>query len=471
MWWDWNLTLPRDNLTPDQEIKKKLTQVRAECTRVKNLAKEIDTYHKQFLTIRAELDDEENGLVANQNWSVKKKGEIDQILTDTKTIVTELDTTVTSVRDKVAKLEADYTVFTATSAKVFDATTGFEALHTAAANLHSSIEKYQQKTATVLADARTNLTDIKTTSAKVETAYTDFLELIEKTEDPKTGIQARLDEITKYAKDALKAKTDAETELVSVRTYKVETEKTLEAAKEDSEAIKTLHTDSEGMTEQIKDTLGKISAESLSKALRDRVKSLNKSLIIWGILVGISAVLLALAVGIVFYYLFIHQVEVEGAKEAVSKLTQEPSLTAVISKILFTSPFVFLLYFTATNFGHVRDQRDKYAFKETIGKSLGAYTKTLRKEFEELEEDGDAAYYKRERHQFTLSTMKDIYKAPLPEPKKKKYNFGINRIFQVSVEDEDIRELGKRITSDVEDYIEDKAKDPVQPPASKKPKV
>lgn len=455
MWWDWILFLVRNSTTtPEQEIKNKLKLVRADCTRVKNLAKEIDTYHKQFVAIRTQLDDEKDGLVANWDWSLKKKGEIDQILTDTKATATELDTVVTSVRAKIASLEADYGTFTTTSAKVFDTTTGFEALHKAATDLHTNITNYQKKAAVILTDARTNLTDIKTSTEKVNTAYVTFQELVEKTEDPKTGIQARLDEITKYAKDALQAKTDAEAELLSIKSYKTETESTLAEAKLDSVAIQTLHKDSEGLTDQIKDTLGKISAESLSKALRDRVKSLKRSLIVWGVLVGISAVLLAVAVGLVFYYLFVHQVD---GGEAVNKLTQEPSLTAVLSKILFTSPFVFLLYFTTTNFSHVRDQRDKYAFKETVAKSLGAYTKTLRKEFEETD-GGEADYYKQERHEFTLSTMKDIYKAPLPEPKKKRYNFGINRIFQVSVEDEDIRELGKRLTNDVEDYIEDKAK-------------
>lgn len=102
-------------------------------------------------------------------------------------------------------------------------------------------------------------------------------------------------------------------------------------------------------------------------------------------------------------------------------------LFTVLSKALFTSPFVFALYFTTSNFGRTRDFRDRYLAKEIAGKNLQAYTKLLRDEFPDKEQ---------ERLEFALHNMQAIYDDPVTRTKKRSYNIGINKIFQIDFEEE-----------------------------------
>ena len=442
---------PKSNLTPEQELKNKLRQIRADSTRAKNLLIEFERFQESFIKLRDELNDKDDGIESSSDWIKTKKAEVGALVTGIKDKITELDALITTAKDTATSIESQYTKFDELAERAFDPSTGLEALLAAAKDWHEGIKAYHAEVTLTASKADAVLVSIKETTTTVQTAYSAFATLMITVNDPKTGIQALFNQVAKYAEDALKAKTDAESELASVIALKKEGEENLESIKESRVVIQDFQKESEGLTNDIRNNLGLSSSESLSESFRLRTKSLDDSLKRWSWVQSISIVLLAISVAFIFYALFFYNT---SSADVVIKLKEGPTLLSVISKILFTSPFIFAVYFSTTNYNHVRNLRDKYAFKETIAKSLQAYIKLLRAEFEDKDGNG-VDKYKEARLNFSLNNMDTIYKEPVSSPKRRKYNFGINKIFNIGVEDEDIRQLEKRITESVETFIDD----------------
>ena len=61
--------------------------------------------------------------------------------------------------------------------------------------------------------------------------------------------------------------------------------------------------------------------------------------------------------------------------------------------------------------------------------------------------------YERDRFDFSMETIKSIYSEPNPTPKRRKFNFGINKTVQVGLEEEDLRDIKSAVVSTVRDRV------------------
>lgn len=432
---------------PEQEIREKLKQLRATYTRSKKLVAEIETTHTRFTKFKDALADKDNGVQANLAWVKEQKKQITSVLKDADEALVKLQTTSSSIDTQIADMTTQYGSFQQIAEKVFSEDDGLQALHDAAKKLRDSISKYDVQASEKVVSAQTHLDDIAKKNQDMTTAYDEFLKIKTKIDDPESGLEALLRKATEYADGALKAKTSAESELASVIKLRDDSGEIVEALKVSRTNVETFEKESMELTDDIRNTLNKASSFSLSQALLDRTRNLNRQLILWGIAQFISIAALIIGLGLVFYALYLQGADTSS--EVTSRLQNGPTLISVVSKILFTAPLAFAVYFTTSNFSHVRDLRDKYAWKETVAKNLQNYVKTLRDEFEEDQ-------YKQPRFTFVINTVTGIYKEPNPSPKKKKYNFGINRVFNLGIEEEDLKELEKVIEDGVEEIVSDK---------------
>jgi hypothetical protein len=435
---------------PDDEAKEKLRQIRANFTRSQTITTELETYYAQFVKVRAELDDTDDGLAKNLEWSQGKKTEMTTIVAEAAQLLAELKTTVTDIEVQTQAVAAQHAEFDTLAATIFNPTNGLQALFTSAQTWYNQIVEYKDSIETTSTDAIAGLAKIRSIETQVQTAYDEFAELKDEVDDPKTGIKASLEQVRQYANDALEAKTGAESNALSVTALKEETTKNHAAAKASLEKVQKLKDESVALTDDIRNNLDLSSAESLSEALRSHTKKLDKRLKIWGGILAASVILLVLALGTVFFFLYIYHT---SASDFAQKIDNGPTLVSVISKILFTSPLVFAVYFSASNFSRVRDLRDRYAFKETVAKNLQAYVKLLKTEFSEAE-------YKPKRLSFTLRTMHTIYRQPESQTRKRKYNIGNNKIFQFQAEQEDMEHLEEKLVEGVEDIAKSKTETP-----------
>lgn len=426
----------------DEDTKAKLRQIRSDSTRAKNILNELEAYYQSFDAIRKQLDDGNDGLEANLTWSTQQKTEIDAIVTSANTKVTELETIAASINTQVAEVQAQYDSFTPLAAKVTDPTTGIQAMVTTATTLKDSVAELLVAAKTDSESTATALADIQEKSDEVETAYDAFLVLKKQVDDPETGMAAQLAEIKQYAADALTAKTSAESGLLSITSMEETATTHLETVKITKIEIDGLKTESENLTNDIRNTLDMTSAHSLSTEIQAQRKKLDKAVLLWGIAVTIAILAFATALGLIFYTLFLDK----NSKGLITSINGTSVFLTVLSKALFTSPFIFALYFTTTNFSRTREYRDRYVAKEISAKNLQAYVKLLRDEFPENSD---------ERLAFALHNMQAIYNDPTPS-KKRSYNLGINKIFQFGVQEEDVQLLQEKLVQGAEDIIENK---------------
>jgi hypothetical protein len=425
-----------------EETKAKLRQIRSDYTRARNILTELETYYASFDEARKQLDDEKDGLNANLGWSQTKKSEIDEIVAQANMKVTELEAVTTSVASLSNQVQAQYDTFTTLAAKINDPTTGIQAMLALATTLKDNIAALVEAAEVNRASSTEALTDIQEKADEVEEAYDAFVVLRKQVDDPETGVAAQLAEIKQYAKDALTAKASAESDLMSITSMKEAAVEHTEAARISKGEIDDLKTESESLTNDIRNTLNKTSAYSLSKEIQTQRKKLDRSVFWWGFAVGVTAFLFAWALGLIFYTLFL-----DPSTTGTIKPASGPGvLLTILSKALFTSPFIFALYFTTSNFSRTRETRDKYVAKEIAAKNLQAYVKLLRDEFPENS---------KERLNFALHNMQVIYDDPTPS-KKRSYNFGINKVFQFGLEEEDTQHLKDKLIQGAEDIMDDK---------------
>lgn len=435
---------PQEPQTPNEEASVKLRQIRANYTRAQNILSDLETYFTKFEEIRSNLDDDEDGLVANYDWSLKKKKELDELVEAAQAKTTELNQLSTNVAELVQKVEGQITDFDALAVKINDPTLGLEAMLSKATTTTEKITTLLETARSESSFIDTEIADIKTKSNEVGEAYDAFIELKEKVEDPKSGVQAKVDEIEQFVKDASKAKTTAENELAAVISLKDKAGEDLESISEMKEEIETNKDESEKLTNDIRNNLGLSSADSLSKAIASQCKRIEHSVWLWGGAVAIAILLLGAVLTTIYYTIFLD----DASKELISG-DGAGLLVTVLSKALFSSPFVFALYFSTINFSRARDLRDRYRAKEIAAKNLQAYVKLLRDEFP----DNSG-----ERLEFALHNMQSIYNDPMPGHRRRRYNIGVNKIFQFDVQEEDIEQLKQKLVEGAEEIVENKSR-------------
>lgn len=440
--------MPDNTEIQDQpESQEKLRQIRYNLTRSKTILDELEEYYKQFDEIRKQLDDDKDGLKVNLEWSQAKKQEIDQLATDATAKLTELETLKDSTATLVEAIKASHQEFEELSEKITDPATGIEAVFTSANNYLIKIKSALDSAQADYASAQSTLADIESKSTEIETAYEDFVELKEKVDDPEEGIAAQYEAIKKFAKDAAQAKNSAESELASVISLKSTATDDLATIQESKEQIDSLQKEGATLVEDIKNNLDISTADSLSAAITEQRKRFDRSVLVWGIGTGLVITLLAIMLGYIYYTLFV----AEGKTNVLTRdINAWTILVTAISKAIFTSPIIFALYFTATNFSRVKEVRDNYIGKEIAAKNLQAYVKLLRSQFSDAKE---------QRLEFTLRNMQAIYDDPTLNKKKRRYNIGINKFFQFDIQEEDMQQIKDSLKETTEAIIENKAKD------------
>jgi len=440
------------NPTPEQEIREKLKQLRASYTRAQKLVVDVEKTHAKFIKLRDTLADKENGVKANIEWVKTQKSQISLAVEEANKNLKSVEDAIISISSKSRTVTKEYEEFKKISEKVFNKENGLEALHRNAQKLLNAISNQNDSILKILESSRKHFNNIGQKSNDVNEAYEAFLVIKEKVENPESGFEGQLRKATEYATSAATAKTQAESELVTVKKLKDESNGIVDEIKESKVEVDGYNKESRELTDDIRNTLNKASEYSLSKALKDRTGKLSIQLVIWGVFQFIAVLLLIGGVGLIFYGLFLH--DTDNVSEVTERLKDGPTLISVITKILFTTPLVFAVYFTTTNFNHVRDLRDRYAWKETVAKNFQNYIKILKDEF------GDE--YRSQRFNFSMRTVDNIYKEPHSSPKKKKYNIGINRVFQIGIEEEDFKHLEKNIEEIISEGVEEIVSDKIE---------
>ncbi len=424
-------------LTPQQEIKEKLRQARLSYNQAKKLITDVEKSHAKFITIRGTLQDKQNGVEANKTWLTKQRDDITAILNDATTKLGTLETTASTVNDSVKDIDTQYAKFKPLAEQVFDKNDGLDAVLKATRRLKKATSDLAKKIEGDVDSAGKKLEAITKTTEEVDKAYTNFIEKKNRIDDEENGFEAQLRRATEYATSVQDAKTKSESALVSITKFKDQSDELVTQIKDSKTTVDTYKKDSEALTEGIRNALNKVTQFSLSKALQDRTKSFSRQMWFWSFLQVAAIAALTYAVYLIFHVLFIGTT----GHPAISTDASKADLLTIVSKFLFTTPLIFAVYITTSNFRHARDLRDKYAWKETVAKNFQNYIQLVKDEFE----DGK---YEEERFKFSMDTIRSIYAEPNPSPKKRKYSFSLKRV-ELNIEEEDLKELKQALSYNI----------------------
>lgn len=424
-------------LTPQQEIKEKLRLTRANFTNARNLIKDIEKTHDKFIAIRNALQDKENGVDANKKWLANQRNEILKVLQDSTEKLNKLELATRSVNSAVTDINSKYEKFKPLSIQIFDRDSGLEATLRSTRRLKKLTEELAKKIEQNATDATEKLTSITATAGKVQSAYKDFLDKKSQIDDSENGFEAQLRRATEYAESIQDTKTKSESALVSITKYKDQTVELVGQIKDSKNTVTDYQKQSETLTKDIRNTLNKVTQFTLSKALQERTKSFSRQMWFWAILQVLAISALTYAVYIIFEILFV------GSSEhpAITSSDNSSNIVPIVSKFLFTTPLIFAVYVTTTNYRHARDLRDKYAWKETVAKNFQNYIKLVKDEFKDSK-------YEEERFKFSMDTVRSIYSEPNPLPKKRRYNFSLKTV-QLNIEEEDLRDIKESLSYDI----------------------
>ena len=428
---------PTPKLAPQQEIKERLRQARLSYNQAKKLISDIEKGHADFIKIRDTLQNKESGVEANKIWLAKQHSDIADILTKAQTSLSELEVTATTVSDSVKDIDTKYTQFKPLADQVFDKEEGLDAVLKATKKLKKATSELATKIGNNADDAGNKLQNITKTTEEVKKAYDDFIEKKNRIDDEENGFEAQLRRATEYAASTQEAKTKSESALLSITKFKDQGDELVIQIKDSKTAVDDYQKQSETLTKDISNTLNKVTQFTLSKALQDRTKSFSRQMWFWSALQVGAIAALTYAVYLIFEVLFVGS----ASHPAITSETGKPDLISIVSKFLFTTPLIFAVYITTSNYRHARELRDKYAWKETVAKNFQNYIKLVKDEFK----DGK---YEGERFKFSMDTVRSIYTEPNPLPKKRRYNFSLKTV-QVNVEEEDLQDLKKALSYDI----------------------
>ncbi len=427
----------KPKLTPQEELKEKLRQTRKTFTQVKRLLSEVEKAHTKFLGIKDTLHDKDNGVEANKKWIEVQRTSILDILDKSGKKLEELEKASSDVSAAVKDVNAKYEKFKPLSAQVFDKVDGLDAVLKATRKLKKTTGDLATKIETDAKNAGIQLVNISKTTTNVESAYTTFLEKKAQIDNTETGFEAQLRRATEYADSVLDTKTKSESALLSTTKNKDTSDDLVRQIKDSKDSVDGYQKESETLTKDIRNTLNKVTQFTLSKALQDRTKSFSRQMALWGFLQIVAITALSWAVYIIFQVLFIGTPE----NPAITSNDGKTDILAIIAKFLFTTPLIFAVYLTTSNYSHARDLRDKYAWKETVSKNFQNYIKLVKDEFKHEK-------YEEERFKFSMDTIRSIYNEPNPLPKKRKYNFSLKTV-ELNIEEEDLQQLKDAISYDI----------------------
>ena len=343
--------------------------------------------------------------------------QLNQLLEEAKTSLSQIRSNKTQISNRLQEIETFYTQFEGLKDQINDGDEGINAVFERAKALRQEIEQLKDGSQTKLTEIESQFTSVSSKVQEIETFYTQFEELRIKIEDDEEGLEAILGQATDFKNKISQKNKSAGDTFLAMKELKTKSEELKKTSEKDKSTIETYKTESEDFKKSIGEILDLVTPSSLTNEFKNRETEIKDSVKFWRRALFGSILLLA---GSVFYIYYLQSTSTNGFAD-----------WSQWYRYLFTSPLIYLVYLCSKNYTFERDLLEKYAFKAVLSTSLSAYIKLLNDYFPNNKTD---------ILNFTLNSTSKIYKEPFQEKdKKRKFMFGIKSIFNVGIEDEEIK--------------------------------
>jgi uncharacterized coiled-coil DUF342 family protein len=409
-----------DIKTQQEEIKKLLTTAKQAISNIENNANNanrlvavIEDYNKKFDQIRVNLDDPSSGVIANLERTKNVKAEIDTLKKSSEEQLTQIKNALATVQQNIAQMNTAHAEFTQINTKIKDPKTGLDAVLQQAGQVKSEVDTLKKSSEEQLTQIKNALATVQQNIAQMNTAYTNFVSIKTKIDDPKTGIESIFNGSEEVRQDIINVKKQSDIVFSEIKKFRDESQnytKEIQDLKLSSEENKNTIESYEKQSEDLKGKIEKIykiaTDSGLANSFDQRKKDLEKSINKWFWIVLTSTLLL---VGLIVILVL-------------PVLSQGKSINLETwYRLTVTSPMIFFVIFATVEYGKERSYLERYAFKSATALSLEGYTTLLLNTFGDRKE-----YVEGKIIDFVLNAMTMIYKEPYDPVKESKMSFGVN---------------------------------------------
>ncbi len=387
--------MSEDNALGQEELKKDIQEfgdLKKEIQKAKKILSELEDFSKKFLLARDLLDSQDDGMEVNLEWAKKSAKESEDFKKSAEASYNDILEKINSIKEKIDIVDKAHGEFLVIQGKIGERTQTIEVLSSTSESFKNDIEKIKQDSQIKLSEIVTLFDSAKGKIDDMDGAYQDFLRIKGKIEDENDGLNAMLNFVAEIRQNSKKLRDEITTFydqskdcLKSIRSNQVtsdELKSLIQKNLDDSNAIKG----------QVQEVAALVTDTGFANAFQKRAEALLKNYQLWRITLVISVILLAI-------FLVIFFKDVVGA----------PDLNYLIFRITLTSPLLFLIWFSAAQYGKERDLNEKYEFKAVAAAVVRNHIKFLVEELENNpdEDDGSGAAKK-----FAIDVFKMIYKEP-----------------------------------------------------------
>lgn len=433
---EWHFFMAKNNLNSEQSELEKLSKLikkyESQLEKGKKVVDLIDKYNKIFEEFESKQGE---GIPSLLVYSQEVKDKLDNLQKQASESLNQVNQSINEARLKTDEMNSVYGKFTVTRDQINNSETGLQALFSKSNELSTQIREIRSSTDQILNQINSTLESVKKRFDEIDTLYKEFVSIREKISDPESGLQAltNLSIAKNNELESIKGQADKLfSEIVRIKDDSNNFLKDIKNSKQQAEDATNKIVKHEKESEEYKIKIANIwevaTGSGLANSFHERKKELALGVIIWAVL---------LILGVIAYISLLIWIYQETFRNGVPTID-----SAAWYRLTITLPILFLVVFASIQYSKERGLLEKYAFKSATAIALEAYMLVLTTKFDKFE---------LEIVEFVLNSMKMIYKEPHDKEKKYKMNFGINKVFNIGLEENRMEEL--------EDFLEEKAKD------------
>jgi uncharacterized protein YoxC len=425
-----------ENQSPQQDpetLKEEIIKIGNELEKGKKILSSLENFAEKFKNLRDLLDDEEDGVETNLDWIKRNAKESEELKKTSERHLNDISERVNSLKDRIALMDKTHEEFLKIEGKISERTQTIEGLTSTSESLKNDIERTKQESQNRLSEIAALLEDVRKKVGDMDGAYSDFLKIKGSIEDENHGLKSMLHFVQDIQANSLRLRDEIANFCDQSKEYMSTIRSNFNTSNELKSKIEKNLEDSNGIKQQVQEVANLVIDTGFGNSFQNRAAALLSNYKLWRIIFLGSVVLLALFLWLLF-----------------GRFDSIPDAKVILFRITLTSPLLFLIYFSASQYGKERDLNEKYEFKAVTAAAVRNHTKFLKDEF--ITDDGES----NAAEDFAISVFKTIYKEPYDQENLKKIQDQIRALekdnkVQSKIELAELIETIKRLKSIIPD--------------------
>ncbi len=404
-----------------KQLAAKVEQVQSDLDRAEEIATKLDGYLSRSEGLLKRVEDPTIGAEAKLEGVEQEIAQIRAQSSQATAALTEIQTTLSQVQTHAGTMASAFAAFQQLQMQIDEPGAGLQAVLNKAAELIRQITGEASRSTTLVEQIETDLSGVKANLGEMRAGYQAFIELKAQIDEPSTGFQAAIDQVTALRAESKSLTDDIRALQGQSQGDVVAIKKLLDQAQTDSEAINNTKSESENLREQIEKVLKLATDTGLANAFDERRKAVERQSGSW--LNGVVGIAI-LIVGIAVILAFTHR----------TQTLQQIALT----RLVYLTPLLVLFGLAWSQYLKERNLSERYAFKAAMALSLETYTDLLARRFPSPDAQEQIL-------DFVLDAMRSIYKEPHQDKSRTSFRLDAgNNALWVKYSAEEFAEISNR---------------------------